>query len=186
MSNRTTASALRSPAARHAPQQAERAPQPDLDPSGLDGIGDIVDAGRPSGYAHLAAAPRTAPTAGRLAAAAAAAADALARTPAAADRSGRWRPAPRPARRGAAGRMRISGATLAPDGSTALPPAPSGSATALRLVSGRAHVLSAGPGGELRSVRELLPGRTLLLAAGTGNWLVNTGDGTAVAVRATA
>ncbi|WP_017593227.1 hypothetical protein [Nocardiopsis potens] len=186
MSNRTTASALRTPTARHAPSHSERTPQHGPAPSGLDGIGDIVDAGRPSGYAHLAAAPRTAPTAGRLAAAADSAADALRRTPAPADRSGHWRPAPRPVRRGASGRMRISSATLAPDGSTALPPAPSGSATALRLVSGRAHVLSAGPGGELRSVRELLPGRTLLLAAGTGNWLVNTGAEAAVAVRATA
>lgn len=184
MPNRTTASALRTPAARHAPSQPERAPQPALDPSELDGIGDIVDAGRPSGYAHLAA-PRTSPTAGRLAAAAASAAESLGRTSAAADRSGHWRPAPRPARRGAAGRMRISTATLAPNGSTALPAAPSGSATALRLASGRAHVLSAGPDGELRSVRELLPGRTLLLAAGTGNWLVNTGTVAAVAVRAT-
>ncbi|MDA2809747.1 hypothetical protein O4J56_03765 [Nocardiopsis sp. RSe5-2] len=178
MSN-TAASALAVPAPTHSAVIDER-------PAAVpDGIGDIVDAGRRSAYPHLAP-PRTAPTPGRLAAAAAAAAAALARPSLWPRRRGHWQPAPRPARRHATGRMKVSTLALEPNGFAALP-APAGGApgpgSVLRLVAGSAHLVSTSPDGRMRALREVPAGRTLALGSGGGRWLVNTGPEAAVVVR---
>ncbi|WP_017538612.1 hypothetical protein [Nocardiopsis halophila] len=151
-----------------------------------DGIGDIVDAGRRSAYPHLASSRSTA-TPGRLAAAASAAAAALSRPSLWPRRRGRWQPAPRPARRHAAGRMKVSALTLDPNGFAVLPGpeegSPEAAGTVLRLVAGRAHLVSTSPDGRMRALREVPVGRTLALGSGGGRWLVNTGPDEAVVVR---
>ncbi|GAB3478729.1 cupin domain-containing protein [Nocardiopsis coralliicola] len=161
-----------------APPDAVSGPAPA--PSDLDGFGDIVDAGRASPFADRFG-PGMPVTTGRLATAAAEAAAVLSRPSLHPCRPGRWQRAPRPARRRAAGRMRVGAVALEPDGFAPLPDAAPGAAV-LRVAVGRAHVLTTGPDGGMRSLRPLTPGRTLVLAAGTGHWIVNTGGTPAVAV----
>jgi hypothetical protein len=155
----------------------------------LDGIGDVVDAGRRSGYAHLR--ELRLPTIGRLTAAARGAADALARPTLWPTRRGRWQPAPRVARRQASGRLRVTVVALEPNSFVAEPaPRPDRSLgmEVLRLVGGRAHVITSGPDGQMRSAAELTAGRTRVVGgSGSGHhYLVNTGDEVAVVVRVSA
>ncbi|WP_370013380.1 hypothetical protein [Nocardiopsis sp. Huas11] len=155
----------------------------------LDGIGDVVDAGRRSGYAHLR--ELRLPTIGRLVSAARGAADALARPTLWPTRRGRWQPAPRAARRRATGRLRVTVVALE---TNSFVPEPSSRAErshgleVLHLVGGRAHLISSGADGQMRSAAELTPGRTRVVG-GTGeghHYLVNTGDEVAVVVRVSA
>ncbi|MBB6120873.1 hypothetical protein [Nocardiopsis algeriensis] len=155
----------------------------------LEGIGDVVDAGRPSGYAHLGG--RHLPTVGRLVSAARSAAAALDRPALRPSRRGRWQSVPRSVRRYAAGRLRVSAVALEPN---SFVPGPSSRASRARgmevlfLVSGRAHLIASGPDGQMRSAAELGPGRARVLgsAGGDSHHLVNTGDEVAVVVRVSA
>ncbi|WP_245929045.1 hypothetical protein [Murinocardiopsis flavida] len=171
-------------AARARPQAAGTA-GPAVDD--LAGIGDIVLAGAASGYAHLAA--RDTVTIGRLAAAARAAADALARPTLWPRRADRWQPAPRTARRGVSGRMRVSVVALRPNAFVELaadrPRAGRTEARSevLALVSGQAHLVVTGPDGALLAVQELARGKARVLGASGGHQLINTGTATLVAVR---
>ncbi|GAA2004511.1 hypothetical protein GCM10009799_34750 [Nocardiopsis rhodophaea] len=157
--------------------------------NGIDGIGDIALAGRPSGYAHLAARPVA--TAGRLVAAARTAAASLALAPSSLSRRfrrhrGHWYIAPRPVRRAVARGLRVEIAALAPGDSAELPdrrqrPA-SRRAVALHLVYGEAHLVT--PAGEGDPViRPFAAGSTRVLGTGNGHRLINTGAGPALAVR---
>ncbi|CAL9462582.1 hypothetical protein SUDANB121_02682 [Nocardiopsis dassonvillei] len=153
----------------------------------VEGIGDVVDAGRSSGYAHLAG--HRLPTVGRLAAAARGAAAALARPTLWPARRGRWQPAPRVARRHAGGRLRVSTVALEPNGFVSGPVSPrAADMEVLFLVSGRAHLISSGADGRMRSAAELVPGRARVAGGSLGGnrHLVNTGDEVAVVVRVTA
>ncbi|WP_053616958.1 hypothetical protein [Nocardiopsis sp. NRRL B-16309] len=159
----------------------------------LDGIGDVVDAGRRSGYAHLR--ELRLPTIGRLAAAARGAADALARPTLWPTRRGRWQPAPRAARRLATGRLRVTVVALEPNSFVPEPaprPGRSRGLEVLHLVGGRAHLISSGTDGQMRSAAELTHGRTRVVGgsgsgSGSGHhYLVNTGDEVAVVVRVSA
>ncbi|NYJ34605.1 hypothetical protein [Nocardiopsis aegyptia] len=155
----------------------------------LEGIGDVVDAGRRSGYAHLR--ELRLPTIGRLVAAARGAADALDRPTLWPSRRGRWQPAPRAARRRATGRLRVTVVALEPNSFVPEPsprPDRSRGLEVLHLVGGRAHLISSGADGRMRSASELAPGRTRVVGGtGTGrHYLVNTGDAVAVVVRVSA
>ncbi|WP_017613830.1 hypothetical protein [Nocardiopsis salina] len=159
----------------------------------LEGIGDVVDAGARSGYAHLG--ERRAPTLGQLCSAAREAAAVLVRPSTWPVRRGRWQPAPRSARRHAAGRLRVSVVALEPNSFVAGPQSPAhrrGPMEVLHLVSGRAHLINSGPDGWMRSAAELAPGRSRVVgtpAAGGQRghqFLVNTGDEMAVVLRVTA
>ncbi|MFE3458464.1 hypothetical protein ACFXKD_13060 [Nocardiopsis aegyptia] len=171
---------------REAPVAAPAAPRPTVT---LEGIGDVVDAGRRSGYAHLRGLRL--PTIGRLAAAARGAADALDRPTLWPSRRGRWQPAPRAARRRATGRLRVTVVALEPNSFVSEPtprPDRSRGLEVLHLVGGRAHLISSGADGRMRSASELAPGRTRVVG-GTGagrHYLVNTGDEVAVVVRVSA
>jgi hypothetical protein len=158
------------------------APVAPVTPVSPDGIGDIVLAGQPSGYAHLAG--RAAPTVGRLAAAARAAAAAMLRPGLWPRRAGHWQAAPRAARRGASGRMRVTAVVLEPNGFTSVPAGPR--PTVLRLAQGRAHMVAVAPDGEMLAVQDLAHGRTRVLGSGGGHRLINTGTEPAVVVRVTA
>ncbi|MFV2197166.1 hypothetical protein [Nocardiopsis sp. LOL_012] len=155
----------------------------------LEGIGDVVDAGRRSGYAHLAQRPL--PTVGRLVAAARGAAEALGRPALRPSLRGRWQPAPRAARRHAAGRIRVSVVALEPNGFVPEPEGRPGHGPALEvlfLVGGRAHLVASGADGSILSAAELTQGRARVVgsAARGRQHLVNTGDEVAVVVRVTA
>ncbi|MFI6579284.1 hypothetical protein ACIBFB_26165 [Nocardiopsis sp. NPDC050513] len=161
----------------------------------LEGIGDVVDAGRRSGYAHLG--ERRLPTIGRLVSAARGAAEAMRRPTLWPARRGRWQIAPRAARRRASGRLRVTTVALEPNTFVPEPTAHPGrrhSLEVLYLVSGRAHLIASGPGGEMLSAAELTPGRARVVGVahqGAGDrrasqHLVNTGDEVAVVVRVTA
>ena len=159
----------------------------------LEGIGDVVDAGARSGYAHLS--ERRAPTLGHLCSAARDAAAALARPSRWPVRRGRWQPAPRNARRHAGERMRVSVVALEPNSFVAGPQVPGhrrGPLEVLHLVGGRAHLIDSGPDGWMRSAAELAPGRTRVVGTPAGGgrrghqFLVNTGDEVAVVLRVTA
>lgn len=159
----------------------------------LEGIGDVLDAGARSGYAHLS--ERRAPTLGHLCSAARDAAAALARPSLWPTRRGRWQPAHRNARRRTSGRMRVSVVSLEPNSFVAGPQAPGhrhGSLEVLHLVGGRAHLIDSGPDGWMRSAAELAPGRTRVVGSTGGigqrghQFLVNTGDEVAVVLRVTA
>ncbi|WP_017609905.1 hypothetical protein [Nocardiopsis xinjiangensis] len=159
----------------------------------LEGIGDVVDAGARSGYAHLS--ERCAPTLGRLCSAARDAAADLARSSRWPVRRGRWQPAPHNARRHAGERMRVSVVALEPNSFVAGPRVPGhrrGSLEVLHLVGGRAHLIDSGPDGWMRSAAELAPGRTRVVGTPAGGgrrghqFLVNTGDEVAVVLRVTA
>ena len=153
------------------------------------GIGDVIDAGRRSGYTHLG--ERRSPTIGHLATAARNAAAALRRSSPRPARHGRWQPAPRPVRRYANGRMRVTVVTLEPNSfvtgpaRTRLPD----SLEVLYLAHGRVHLISSAPDGQMRSAAELTPGRTRVVGASREatlqgrDFLVNTGDEIAVVVR---
>ncbi|CAM3657886.1 hypothetical protein NOGI109294_07750 [Nocardiopsis gilva] len=155
----------------------------------IDGIGDIVLAGRPSGYAHLAARPIA--TAGRLVAAARAAASALALAPSSLSRRfrrhrGHWYIAPRPVRRAVDRGLRVEVAALAPGEAAELPERRHRPATrrgvALHLVYGDAHLITPEDDGD-PVIRPFAAGSTRLLGTGNGHRLVNTGAGPALAVR---
>lgn len=167
---------------------AEHAPRPRIGAVSLTGIGDVVDAGRPSGYAHLDA--RGLPTLGQVVSVAKAAAVALSRPALWPARRGRWQPAPRPARRQARGRFRVTTVALEPNSFIA-GPGPrvdqGHSLEALHLVSGRAHLITSGPDGQMLSAAELSPDRVRVVGDGVRRrqHLVNTGDEVAVLVRVT-
>ncbi|OOC56586.1 MULTISPECIES: hypothetical protein [Nocardiopsis] len=156
-----------------------------------EGIGDVVDAGRRSGYAHLG--ERRLPTLGRLAAAARGAAALVGPTlwPA---RRGHWQPAPRAARRHAGGRLRVTAVVLEPNdlvSGSAPRSARARGMEVLYLVSGRAHLITSAPDGQVRSASELAADRVRVVGAAgssgrSGHFLVNTGDEVAVVVRVTA
>ncbi|GHD28085.1 hypothetical protein GCM10007147_27730 [Nocardiopsis kunsanensis] len=159
----------------------------------LEGVGDVVDAGSRSGYAHLR--ERRAPTLGRLCSAARDAAAVLAAPSRWPERRGRWQPAPRHARLHAGGGMRVSVVALEPNSfvaGTQVRGGRSGSLEVLHLVGGRAHLIDSGPDGWMRSAAELAPGRTRVVGAPVGGgrrghqFLVNTGDEVAVVLRVTA
>jgi hypothetical protein len=177
-----------------APQNAA-APTADAPPArtaavSLEGIGDVVDAGRRSGYAHLG--ERRLPTLGRLAAAARGAAASLGRPALWPPRRGHWQLVPRAARRHAGGRLRVTAVALDPN-SFVSGPAPRSSRPhgmeVLYLVSGRAHLIASAPDGQMRSASELAAGRVRVVGSAEGggsHHLVNTGDEVAVVVRVTA
>ena len=153
----------------------------------VEGIGDVVDAGRRSGYAHLAASRL--PTIGRSVAAARTAAAALAARPALRPAlRGLWQPVPRAARRRTDRRLRVSAVALEPDGfaSGPVPPHAVGMEV-LFPVLGRAHLIASGPDGRMRSAAGLSSGRARVVGgASDGQWhLVNTGEDIAVVVRVT-
>jgi len=162
-------------------------------PVSLEGIGDVVDAGRPSGYAHLG--ERRLPTLGRLVAAARGAASSLRRPTLWPTRRGHWQPAPRAARRHANGRLRVTTVALEPNSFVSGPADHSArphGMEVLYLVSGRAHLIASAPDGQMRSASELSEGRARVVGAHGGpsarghHFLVNTGDEVAVVVRVTA
>jgi hypothetical protein len=168
---------LRRPPARSAagvPAPARATERPD---SGADGIGDIAQAGRPSGYAHLRA--RGSATIGGLSRAAERAAAALARPTLWPRRTGHWQHAPRSVRQGASGRVRVTVVRLEPNGFVSVP---GDGGDVLRVAHGRAHLVATGTDGSLLSVRDLVPDRTRVLGGG-GRKLVNTGAGPALVVR---
>ncbi|GAB3443805.1 hypothetical protein GCM10027570_12320 [Streptomonospora sediminis] len=170
--------------AEHAVRAAPARPAPAAAPAASpEGIGDIVLAGRPAPYAHLRT--RRAPTVGRLAAAARSAAAALARTALQSGRNGRWQPAPRAARRGTAGRMRVSTLVLAPNGFAAVSAGTGGREAVLQPAGGRVHLVTAEPNGEMRAVQELAEGRARVLGSADEHQLINTGSEPAVVVRVT-
>ncbi|MDA8369016.1 MAG: hypothetical protein M0026_04015 [Nocardiopsaceae bacterium] len=149
-----------------------------------EGIGDIVQAGHATGYAHLIV--RDTPTIGRLAAAARAAALALAQSQPQPRRRGRWQRAPRPARRGVTGRMRVTAVSLAPNGFAALPSDSARRPAVLHLVRGRAHMVALASDGEPLAVQEVAAGRTRVLGSAGGHHIINTGPEPVVVVRVTA
>lgn len=171
------------------PGTTEPAPRPRAASVSLDGIGDVVDAGRTSGYSHLA--ERRLPTVGQLVAAARGAADSLRRPTLWPTRRGHWQPAPRGARRHVGGRFRVTTVALEPNSFVPGParrPDRSHGMEVLHLVSGRAHLITSGPDGQMRSAAELATGRTRVVGgAGSSSQshhhLVNTGDEVAVLVR---
>lgn len=178
------------------PQQVlattDHTPRPRTASVSLDGIGDVVDAGRTSGYAHLV--ERRLPTVGQLVTAARGAAAALGRPTLWPTRRGHWQPAPRSARRHAGGRLRVTTVALEPNsfvpGPAQRSDRPHGMEV-LHLVSGRAHLITSGPDGQMRSAAELAPGRTRVVGGADGSvrghhHLVNTGDEVAVLVRVSA
>ncbi|WP_116245503.1 hypothetical protein [Nocardiopsis sp. FIRDI 009] len=184
-------------------QQASTALRPDSAPATAarparispEGIGDVVDAGRRSGYAHLS--ERRLPTIGRLVAAARGAADAMRRPTLWPSRRGRWQVAPRAARRHVNGRLRVTVVALDPNTFVPEPAVHPGRRHSLEVlfpVSGRAHLIASGPGGEMLSAAELVAGRARVVGSAqhaTGarpatQHLVNTGDEVAVVVRVTA
>ncbi|WP_433698700.1 hypothetical protein [Nocardiopsis sp. CA-288880] len=182
-------SAVSAPAAR----RPSDTPSPAPGPVSLEGIGDVVDAGRPSGYAHLG--ERRLPTLGRLVAAARGAASSLRRPTLWPTRRGHWQPAPRAARRHASGRLRVTTVALEPNSFVSGPadhPARPHGMEVLYLVSGRAHLIASAPDGQMRSASELAEGRARVVGAPAGgtarghHFLVNTGDEVAVVVRVTA
>lgn len=190
----TVSSHPRSHSARHQAHQSDVRPGADQSPTpagplvdDLDGIGDIVLAGVASGYAHLAT--RSTPTVGRLMTAARTAAEALSRPTLWPRRRDRWQPAPRTARQGVIGRMRVSVVALEPNAFVELAadrPRATGTGTrseVLALVSGQAHLVVTGPDGAMLAVQELVDGRTRVLGASGGHQLINTGSETALAVR---
>lgn len=155
----------------------------------LDGIGDVVDAGRTSGYAHLSA--RRLPTLGQVVSTARAAAAALRRPTLWPTRRGHWQPVPRTVRRRFRGRFRVSTVALEPNSFIAGPEAPVDrprSLEVLHLVSGRAHLITSGVDGQMLSAAELTRGRVRVMGDGARGrrHLVNTGDEVAVLVRVTA
>ncbi|MEU3307393.1 hypothetical protein [Nocardiopsis sp. NPDC006832] len=166
----------------------EHAPRQRTATVSLDGIGDVVDAGRTSGYAHLGA--RRLPTLGQVVVAARDAATALRPTlwP---TRRGSWQPAPRSVRRLVRGRFRVTSVALEPNGFIAGPSPRAENAhtlEALYLVSGRAHLITSDTDGQMLSAAELTSGRARVVGGGTrgGRHLVNTGEEVAILVRVTA
>ncbi|RNL80572.1 hypothetical protein EFW17_23000 [Halostreptopolyspora alba] len=145
-------------------------------------------AGQPSGYTHLR--PRGVPTVGQLATAAREAATVLGRPALWPPWRRRWQLAPRPARRRAGGRMRVTVVALEPNDFVALPrlgghgrPAPG--TDVLHLAHGHAHTVVSTPDGEMRAVQELGAGRVRVLGEASRHRLINTGADTAVVVRVT-
>lgn len=159
----------------------------------LEGIGDIIDAGARSGYAHLG--ERHAPTLGRLCSAARDTAAALAQPSLWPTRRDRWQPAPGDVRRHTSGRVRVDVVALEPNSSVAGPQVSGdrrGFLEVLHLVSGRAHLIGPGPDGWMRSAAELAPGRTRVVGSPADigqrghQFLVNTGDEVAAVLRVSA
>lgn len=158
-----------------------------------EGIGDVVAAGHRSGYAHLR--ERRLPTIGQLATAAREAASAMLRPSLWPVRRGRWQPVPRAARRHATGRFRVTAVALEPNSFVSGPgPRTTRGQTleVLHLVSGRAHLITSGSDGQMRSAAELGTGRTRVVGSAESDgrqghhFLVNTGDEVAVIARVTA
>lgn len=156
-----------------------------------EGIGDVMDAGRRSGYAHLG--ERHLPTLGHLVSAARDAAAALPGTPPPPARHGHWRPIGLGSHGHSVDGLHVTAVVLEPDGfvsaSVPYPERPYGMEV-LYLVGGQAHLISSGPGGRIRSASGLSPDRARVVGAqalGRGeHHLVNTGDRVAVVVRVTA
>lgn len=166
----------------------EHTPRPRTATVSLDGIGDVVDAGRTSGYAHLGA--RRLPTLGQVAAAARDAATALRRPTLRPARRGHWLPAPRSVRRRIRGRFRVTSVVLEPNSFIAGPSSRDEhrhTLEALYLVSGRAHLITSAPDGQILSAAELTPDRARVMGSGARGTrhLVNTGEEVAVLVRVT-
>ncbi|MFE1077454.1 hypothetical protein ACFW31_02975 [Nocardiopsis alba] len=164
-------------------------PRPRTAPVSLDGIGDVVDAGRSSGYAHLDA--RGLPTLGQVVTAARAAAASLHRPTLWPSRRGSWQPAPRSTRRRVGGQFRVTTVALEPNGFVPGPVPRSEEPHALEvlcLVRGRAHLIAAETDGRMLSATELAIDRARVVGGGGGErrHLVNTGDEIAVLVRVTA
>lgn len=194
MPQRTLSGTAVLPAPQNAAAPAAEAPAPSTAPTAsvsLEGIGDVVDAGRRSGYAHLGG--RRLPTLGRLAAAARSAADSLSGPTLRPSRRGHWQLVPRAARRHAGGRLRVTAVALEPN-SFVSGPAPRSprqhGMEVLYLVSGRAHLIASAADGQMRSASELSAGRVRVVGSAEGSGgshhLVNTGDEVAVVVRVTA
>ncbi|PRX97864.1 hypothetical protein [Allonocardiopsis opalescens] len=133
-------------------------------------IGDIVLAGRPSGYERLCPCPAAArPTYGLLAEAAERAAAALS----GAGELGTGHPV---VLRGDGWEVR---ALVVPsDQVVAVPPG------ALRIVSGRGHLIASSLDGRLLDIRAAARGRTRVLGSGRRHELLNAGAEPAVAVYA--
>ncbi|MFE9244210.1 hypothetical protein [Nocardiopsis sp. NPDC006938] len=169
------------------PGTSPSAPGPRTASVSLDGIGDVVDAGRTSGYAHLV--ERRLPTVGQLVTAARGAAASLRRPTLWPTRRGRWQPAPRSARRHVGGRFRVTTVALEPNSFVPGPARHSDHAhgmEVLHLVSGRAHLITSGAAGQMRAAAELSVGRTRVVGGASRqghHHLVNTGDEVAVVVR---
>lgn len=167
----------------------EHAPRPRTTTVSLDGIGDVVDAGRTSGYAHLGA--RRLPTLGQVVAAAGDAATALRRPTLWPARRGSWQPAPRSVRRLVRGRFRVTSVALEPNSFIAGPTSRAAdphTLEALYLVSGRAHLITSAADGQMLSAAELTSGRVRVVGSGArgSRHLVNTGEEVAILVRVTA
>lgn len=167
----------------------EHAPRPRTTTVSLDGIGDVVDAGRTSGYAHLGA--RRLPTLGQVVAAAGDAATALRRPTLWPARRGSWQPAPRSVRRLVRGRFRVTSVALEPNSFIAGPTSRAAdphTLEALYLVSGRAHLITSAADGQMLSAAELTSGRARVVGSGArgSRHLVNTGEEVAILVRVTA
>ncbi|WP_285731728.1 hypothetical protein [Nocardiopsis sp. ATB16-24] len=156
-----------------------------------EGIGDVMDAGRRSGYAHLG--ERHLPTLGRLVSAARDAAAALRATPPPPARHGYWRPIALGPHGHAVDGLHVTAVGLEPDGfvsaSVPRPDRPHGMEV-LYLIDGQAHLIVSDPGGRIRSASGLSADRVRVVAAeafgGGEHHLVNTGDRVAVVVRVTA
>lgn len=164
------------------PGQAARSLSP-------EGIGDVVDAGRRSRYAHLAEGRL--PTVGLLAGAARGAAGALNRTGLWPARRGHWQRLPRAARSHVGGALRVTVVVLEPNGFVSGPAPRSARSHGMEVlypVRGRAHLISSAPDGRMRSASELSPDRVRVVGSGEAHrsHLVNTGDELAVVVRVTA
>ncbi|MDT0300585.1 hypothetical protein [Streptomonospora wellingtoniae] len=157
-------------------------PRPAAPTVSPEGIGDIVLAGQPAPYPHLQT--RSAPTIGRLAAAARAAASVPVLPALRPRRRGRWGPAPRSVRRTAARRMRVSILVLEPNGFAAVPAEPRRTSV-LHLASGRVHMVTVAPDREMQAVQELTGDRARALGSGDDHQLINTGGERAVVVRVT-
>ncbi|MFC9085194.1 hypothetical protein [Nocardiopsis dassonvillei] len=197
MPQRTLSGTAVLPAPHNATAPAAAAPAPSSTPTprsapvSLEGIGDVVDAGRRSGYAHLG--ERRMPTLGRLVTAARGAAASLGRPALWPSRRGRWQLVPRAARRQAGGRLRVTAVALEPNSFVSGPaphPSRQHGMEVLYLVSGRAHLIASAADGQMRSASELSADRARVVgsaeASGGRHHLVNTGDEVAVVVRVTA
>ncbi|KIH97544.1 hypothetical protein LP52_18585 [Streptomonospora alba] len=177
MTSETSATATATEHTERRHEHAERSP------SSPEGIGDIVLAGHPAPYPHLQT--RSAPTIGRLAAAARAAASALARPVLRPRLRGRWQPAPRAVRRAVSGRMRVSTLVLEPNGFAAVPAPGPRDAAVLHVAHGRVHMVTIAPDHRMQAVQELTGERARVLGSGDGHQLINTGGEPAVVVRIT-
>lgn len=171
------------------PTTAEHTHRPPTAAVSLDGIGDVVDAGRTSGYAHLDVRPL--PTLGQVVSTARTAATTLRRPTLWPARRGHWQHAPRTVREQVRGRFQVTTVALEPNGFIAGPEPRVDRPHRLEvfyLVDGRAHLITSGTDGQILSATELARDRARVVGEGARGrrHLMNTGDEVAVLVRVTA